>query len=42
MLVGSVSLACALHAACSVTVVHSAAEAEREEPDRARAVPATT
>jgi nucleotide-binding universal stress UspA family protein len=42
MLVGSVSLACMLHAACPVTIVRTTAEGRPEEPEESRAVPTTT
>jgi nucleotide-binding universal stress UspA family protein len=42
VLLGSVSLACALHSTCPVTVVHSTKQAAAEQPTTAKPVPAGT
>lgn len=42
MLLGSVSLSCALHSVCPVTVVHSTKQAKIEQPPTAQAAPAST
>jgi len=41
MLLGSVSLACALHSTCPVTVVHSTKQAAAEQATTAEAAPAS-